>query len=110
MPCGWHASTMPRHTRTFLLLTFVLALLEGLLIFQEASGAGASRLLLYVVMPAAFFVTGVGVLVYGGRQEEEKDRAIVKGASIVPFGCFLVSVAVAGWVAILDIAAATVTA
>ena len=96
---------MPRHTRTFLLLTLVLAVLEGLLIFQEASGAGASR-----VLPAAFFATGIGVLVYGGRQEEEKDRAIVRGASIVPFGCFLVSVAVAGWVAILDTAAATVTA
>lgn len=101
---------MPRHTRTFLLLTLVLAVLEGLLIFQEASGAGASRVLLYVVLPAAFFATGIGVLVYGGRQEEEKDRAIVRGASIVPFGCFLVSVAVAGWVAILDTAAATVTA
>jgi hypothetical protein len=109
MPCGWHASTMPRHIRTFLLITLVLAVVQGLLVFQEAAGSGASRLLLYVVMPGAFVVTGIAQLAYGGKQEEEKDRQVAKGSSIVPFGCFLVSVAIACWVALLDVAAKTVT-
>lgn len=92
---------MPRHTRTFLLATLVLALVEALLVVQEAAADGSSHLLLYVVVPLGFLATGIGALVYAERQEEPKERDIVRGSSVVPFGCFVVSVAIALWVAML---------
>lgn len=101
MPSGWHASGMPRHTRTFLLLTLALAAVEALLVVQEAAADGASHLLLYVVVPVGFLALGIGAIVYAGRQEEPEERDIVRGSSVVPFGCFVVSVAIALWVAML---------
>ncbi len=93
---------MPRHTRTFLLLTLALALVEALLVAQEAAGTGSSHLLLYVVVPIGFVVIGIGALTYAERQEEPKDRDIVRGSSVLPFGCFVISGAIALWVAMLD--------
>ena len=92
---------MPRHTGTFLLLTLALALVETLLVVQEAVGSGSSHLLLYGVVPLGFLLTGIGALVYAERQEEPQDRDVVRGSSVVPFGCFVVSVAIALWVAML---------
>lgn len=93
---------MPRQIRTFLLITLVLGLFEGLLVFQEAVGVGASRLLVFLVMPVLFFATGVATLVYGGRQEDPKDRAVVYGSSVIPFGGFVIAGAVAVALAMID--------
>ncbi|MDO7869602.1 hypothetical protein [Nocardioides jiangxiensis] len=92
---------MPRHTRTFLLVSLGLVLIEALLVVQEAIGEGSNHLMLYVVLPLAFFATGVATIVYAERQEEPKERDIARGSSVVPFGCFVASVAIALWVAML---------
>lgn len=93
---------MPRHTGPFLLVTLVLALVETLLVVQEAVADGSSHLLLYLLVPLGFVAAGVGALVHAERQEEPEDRDVVRGSSVVPFGCFVVSVAIALWVAMLD--------
>ena len=93
---------MPRHTRTVLLLTLALALVETLLVAQESVGTGSSHLLLYVVVPVGFVAIGIGALAYAERQAEPKDRDIVRGSSVLPFGCFVISGAIALWVAMLD--------
>jgi hypothetical protein len=92
---------MPRHTRTFLLITLLLALVEALLVVQEAIGDGSSHLLLYAVVPAGFVAIGIGALVYAERQEEPEDRNVVRGSTVLPFGCFVMSGAIALWVAML---------
>ena len=94
---------MPRHTGTFLLVSLALVAFEALLILQEAVGQGSNHLVLYVVMPLAFFATGVAMIVFAERQEEPKDRDTVRGASVVPFGCFIASGAIALWVAMLTV-------
>jgi predicted membrane channel-forming protein YqfA (hemolysin III family) len=93
---------MPRHTRTFLLLTLVLVIMEALLVTQEALAGGSNHLLLYVLVPLGFVATGLGALVYAARQEEPEERDVVRGSTVVPFGCFVMSGAIALWVAMLD--------
>lgn len=93
---------MPRHTSTFLLLTLALVLVEVLLVVQEAVAGDAIRLLLYVVVPVGFLVLGIATLVYAERQDETRDRDMVRGSSVLPFGGFVVSGAIALWVAMLD--------
>lgn len=93
---------MPRHTRTFLLITLALVLVEAMLVVQEATGGGSSHLLLYALVPLGFVATGIGTLVYAERQEEPKERDTVRGSSVLPFGCFVLSGAIALWVAMLD--------
>jgi hypothetical protein len=92
---------MPRHIRTFLLATAVIAVFEVAQVVAWFLGGAPSQLVLWAIA-ALFVVVGVGMLVYGARQEDEDARPVVYGAAMLPLGCFVVSAVFAGALLVLE--------
>lgn len=92
---------MPRHIRYSLLATLAVVAATLAQFVGFVAGGEPSRPLVWI-LAGLFVVIGAVMLNLAGRVEEEQERAVAFGATIVPFGCFILTAAFGLALLVLD--------
>lgn len=92
---------MPRHIRYSMLATLVVAAAALSQFVAKVAGGEPSRPLVWA-LAGVFAVIGVVMLNLAGRVEGDQERAVAFGATIVPFGCFILTAAFGLALLVLD--------